>query len=205
LTSDADAMPLQQRAAAWLLQGAGLALRAIIGIGIFGGAIAAGIGSALYGFTHFGVAPVTNSAGWQSRSLDAQDSALPYSLAHFLMDGRLPPPASVKDFTRSADDAGVALDARCVVEIRGTIPQARWWTVSATDSEGLALRDSHTLTSGGAILEPGGELVLRISSTPQPGNWIRPPANRYRIALTLHDQLNTRTELTLPKVQQSGC
>jgi hypothetical protein len=199
-------MPLQERAASWFLQGAKFATRLALSIGFFAATIAAGAGSALYGFTHFGLTQVANSPGWQTRSVDQQDHALPYALAHFLMEGQLPPPASVKDFTRAADDAGVAFDARCIVEVRGRIPPARWWTLSVTDNAGVALSDAHTITAGSAILESGGDLVLRISTAPQPGNWIRPPSNSYRLALTLHDQTSVRNEqVVLPKVQQSGC
>jgi hypothetical protein len=171
------------------------------------GAVTIGTGTALHGLSSFGLIPVEGSPLWQTRPLAIDSTALPYSLGNYLMSGQLPPPAAVRDFQRAADDAGKVLAGSCAVELRGKMPAARWWTIAAVDTNGVAWANSGALTSGGVIVEASGEVVVRISTAPQPGNWIRPPSSgAYRLALTLHDPVETRDDpAPLPGVVQEDC
>jgi hypothetical protein len=168
-------------------------------------ALVLGIGSAYQGLAALGNRPVENNPLWTIRTPANDESALPYILGHYLTHGQLPPPLSVQDFHRLRDDDQVALRGSCVVEITGEIPAARWWTISATTQAGVAPTDSNTLTAATALLESDGKLILRVSASPQPGNWIKPPANgAYAIALALHDAAGNG-QLTLPRVKQVSC
>ncbi len=171
------------------------------------GAVLLGVGSAYVGMAKLGNRPVPENVAWTLRSADPNDSALPYVLGHYLAGGQLPPPLAVQDYHRDKDDDGGTLTGSCVVEIKGIIPEARWWTLSAVNGSGTAPDNRNSLTAGNAILEADDTLVVRISVSPQPGNWIKPPSNgTYAIALTIHEATETaRVPLQLPRVQRIGC
>jgi hypothetical protein len=170
-------------------------------------AIVIGVGSGYKGLASFGNRPVAGNAFWTTRALNLQDNALPYTTGHYLAHGQLPPPLAVQDFLRHADDDGRALDGDCIIEVKGTIPAARWWTLSAVDGEGVAISDENTLTAGSAVIEADDTLVLRIASSPQPGNWIKPPTRgSYSIAYTLHEAAPQQgAGIALPSVKRVGC
>jgi hypothetical protein len=171
------------------------------------GATALGVGAAYKGFADFGNRAVAGNPMWMERVLNPQDKALPYVLGHYLAHGQLPPPLAVQDYIRQYDDDGNSLDGDCVVEVKGEIPAARWWTLSAVNTQAVAALDSNTLTAGTAVLEADDTLVLRIANAPQPGNWIKPPSNgNYRIAFAVHETVENRgSAFKLPQVHQVGC
>jgi hypothetical protein len=171
------------------------------------GAIILGIGAAYQGFAVFGNRAVAGNPMWTERVLNPQDKALPYVLGHYMARGQLPPPLAVQDYLRQYDEDGNVLDGDCVIEVKGEIPLARWWTLSAVNENSVASLDSNTLTSGTAVLEADDTLILRISNSPQPGNWIKPPSNgNYRIAFAVHEAVENRSPtFKLPQVRQVGC
>jgi hypothetical protein len=174
---------------------------------VLAGAVVLGVGSAYFGMANLGNRPVPENIGWTLRSGKPNDSALPYVLGHYLASGQLPPPLAVQDFHRDRDEESEILTGSCVVEISGSIPEARWWTLSAVNSSGTAPEDRNTLTAGNAILEPDDTLVVHISTSPQTGNWIKPPSNgTYGIALAVHEIAEAgRAPLKLPRVKRIGC
>jgi hypothetical protein len=171
------------------------------------GAVVLGVGSAYFGMANLGNRPIAENTSWTVRSGNPNDSALPYVLGHYLASGQLPPPLAVQDYHRDRDEEGATLTGSCVVEITGSVPEARWWTLSAVNGSGVSPEDRNTLTAGNAILEADDTLVVRISTSPQPGNWIKPPSNgTYAIALAVHEAIEAdRAQLKLPRVQRIGC
>ncbi len=178
-----------------------------IKIAALGAAIVLGIGSAYQGLGSIGNKTVEDNVLWRTPGLASDESGLPYTLGRYLTKGQLPPPLSVQDFVRSVDDDQKRLDGSCAIELTGAVPAARWWTVSAVNSDGVAFSDSNTLTAGAAVLEADGKLILHVASSPQPGNWIKPPSSgNYSIALTLHDVVDDRGgPLKLPSIKQVSC
>ncbi len=171
------------------------------------GVVVLGIGSAYVGMARFGNRPIHDNAAWSIRQGNPKDSALPYVLGYYLASGQLPPPLAVQDYHRDTDDDGGPLAGSCVVEVKSSVPDARWWTLSAVNSHNVSPDDFNTLTAGTAILEEDDTLVVRISTSPQPGNWIRPPSGgAYGIAFSVHDGADNGEVLQqLPHVRRIGC
>lgn len=95
-------------------------------------------------------------------------------------------------FYADHDDTGAALTPACSYRVSGKVPQARFWTLTATDLDNLPL----TVRAGlpGALnmqtvlYGNDGTLTVMVSDTPQPGNWLAVPVgSRYRLAFTLFD------------------
>ena len=85
------------------------------------------------------------------------------------------PPSEVIYFLTDRDDAGRPLDARCTYELKGRsdLP-ARWWSISAYVDyhfvDNAQSRYSYTKTN--VAQDTDGRYTIRVSRTPQPGNWL---------------------------------
>ncbi|MCM8732493.1 DUF1214 domain-containing protein [Hephaestia sp. GCM10023244] len=85
------------------------------------------------------------------------------------------PQSEVVYFTADTDDDGRPLDARCSYELkrRGEL-KARWWSIAAyVDYRWVDNPlDRYSYSSTNLERESGGDYVVRLSATPQPGNWL---------------------------------
>ena len=140
---------------------------------LLGGALA-GVASAYAAVQMLGTAAIASGSPWQVRNVAATSAAHPYTVAHYLLHGRLPPSdGQFVEFTASGDEAGNALSAACDYVL--TLPREKqpdWWSVTA---EGEVAADNATVMSSGIVLEADGSVRLIASRYPQPGNWIAAP------------------------------
>jgi hypothetical protein len=140
---------------------------------LIAGAVLGGL-SAYVASDVIGTAPIVKGSPWTQRPVAVENPAEPYTVAHFLLEGRLPPPASqVTELTAFADQDGNRITSACVVELQlppGARP--RWWSIGVLGQTGSIL------SSDRAVAEPDGSIRISIASSPKPGNWIEAPGNR---------------------------
>jgi len=116
---------------------------------------------------------LANSAwrSWQGKEPD------PYSLAHYLDGGMLPPDAPQWTlYETEKDSSGARLDGDCIYNMIGRMPAGRWWRLSA-EGGGPPGATAHRswLQSDSAIVEADGTIGISLSPSPRPANWIMPP------------------------------
>ena len=150
---------------------------------LLGGALA-GVASAYGAVQMLGAEAIASGSPWQVRDVAATAAVHPYTVAHYLLRGRLPPSGGqFVEFTASSDEAGSALTAGCDYVL--TLPrdkQPSWWSVTA---EGDVTADDATAMSSGIVAEADGSVRLVASPYPQPGNWIAAPrSGRYSLLYT---------------------
>jgi hypothetical protein len=112
--------------------------------------------------------------GWRTWQTASHD---PYSLAHYLDAGVLPPdPPQWMLYEAERDSSGARLNASCVYSLKGKMPDGRWWRLSGEGS-GIPASTAHRswLQSDGAIREADGSIRIFVSPSPRPANWIMPP------------------------------
>lgn len=130
---------------------------------------------------------------WQSYPKAQTAEADPYARNHRAKAaGLLLGSAEGLVFYADADDAGEALTAGCVYEISGKVPQARFWTLTATDfaNQRLPVRPGlpSALNAQTVLYDEDGTLDVSVSQFPEPGNWLAVPVTgHYRLAFTLFD------------------
>ena len=112
----------------------------------------------------------------------------PYARAIVARTGELPVGScdGVAFYAR-ADDSGLALDGRCDVLLSGITPQARFWTLTATDNQGRLIENAAErtgFTSAEVVWNRDGTLDVALGPRARPGNWL-PTGARDRIVLTL--------------------
>lgn len=116
----------------------------------------------------------------------------PYAKAIVARTGELPVGSGdgVAFYAR-ADDNGVILDGRCDVQLAGTTPQARFWTLTLYDPEGRLVANSvqrQGFTSQEIIRRADGSFEITLSPRARPGNWLPTGGvERYVLVLRLYD------------------
>jgi len=112
------------------------------------------------------------------------------------------------------DDAGRPLDGRCDVVISGSMPAARYWTLTLHDPQGGLIANPvgrYGLTSREILWGPGGGVEITAADRARPGNWLPTGgAARYVLALRLYDtpmNLATRSgrATTMPSITAGTC
>jgi hypothetical protein len=152
---------------------------------------------------------------WQAWPKTGTTDIDPYARASLARSGTLP--LSLGDgvaFTAQNDDGGHPLDGRCDLQIKGTTPAARFWTLTLYDPDGQFIPNSlerHGFTSEELIRKPDGSFDIMVAPRARPGNWLPTGgAERYVLMLRLYDTpvgIATRSapEAPMPTVTQGSC
>lgn len=139
----------------------------------------------------------------------------PYARAMVARSGELPIGSGdgVSFYARS-DDQQHPLDGRCDVILSGITPQARYWTITLYNPQGLLVANSldrHGFTSQEIIRRSDGSFDITVGPRARPGNWLPTGGvERYVLVLRLYDTpvgMATRTgrDAPMPTVAQRGC
>jgi hypothetical protein len=191
-------------------------VRLVLGL-LFSLAVAASIGLGttwlvLTRGTAFGAIPIGAWVAWPKSGTRDVD---PYTRATFARTGELPVGSGdgVAFFART-DDNGRTLDGRCDVQISGTTPQARFWTITLYDSQGKLIGNSidrQGFTSQEVVRRSDGSFDVTVAPRIRAGNWL--PTNgieSYVLVLRLYDSpvgVATRAarEAPMPSVTVQSC
>ncbi|MDQ2083525.1 DUF1214 domain-containing protein [Xanthobacteraceae bacterium Astr-EGSB] len=139
----------------------------------------------------------------------------PYAQAVVARSGALP--VGLGDgvaFMASHDDAGKPLDGRCDVVLRGTTPQARFFTITLYTPDGALIATSLArlgFTSQELIRGGDGSIEVTLAPRARAGNWLATGGvERYLLALRLYDTpvgIATRAgrEAPMPAIITTDC
>lgn len=129
-----------------------------------------------------------NAGPWRAWPKSGTEDADPYARASLARAGELPLElADGLAFVAGVDDAGNALDGRCDIRLSGTLPQARFWTLTLTDPRGRLIDNAanrYGFTSAEAVWNADGTVDIALGPRARPGNWL-PTGARDRVVLTL--------------------
>ncbi|QPC88658.1 DUF1214 domain-containing protein [Mesorhizobium sp. NBSH29] len=141
--------------------------------------------------------------------------AEPYSKARTARDGILTlGRAEGLSFTAQTDSAGAPLDLRCIYQITGDTPAARFWTLYAANAALTPLASGHqrpaALHSMQLLRQPDNSMVITAGRPAAPGNWLPVTGTGpFALVLTLYDtpaasSAETR-ETDLPRIERGFC
>jgi hypothetical protein len=139
----------------------------------------------------------------------------PYARAVVARSGQLPIGSGdgLAFFART-DDQGRTLDGRCDVVVRGTTPQARFWTVTLYDTDGRLVANSLNrfgFTSQEIVRRSDGSFDIVMAAKARSGNWLPTGGiERYVLVMRLYDtpaSVASRTgrEATMPAITRGAC
>ncbi|WP_428029236.1 DUF1214 domain-containing protein [Ancylobacter sp.] len=153
-----------------------LAIGAAVGLGLTWITMVNGYGPGL-----------VRSGPWETWPRAGTETADPYARAAFARAGELP--LELADgiaFVAKTDSSGKALDGRCDIRVSGSLPQARFWTLTVTDHEGRLIdnaADRSSFTSTEVVWNRDSTLDVALGPRAHAGNWL-PTGARDRIVLT---------------------
>ena len=173
-----------------------------------------GLGSTWFALTRGVAFGAINIGAWSARPRSGSAGIDPYARAAIARSGELP--VGLGDgvaFVARRDDTGRPLDGRCEVTVRGTTPQARYFTLTLYDLEGRLVANSvrrYGFTSQELIRSPDGSIDVVIAPRARSGNWLPTGGvDRYMLVLRFYDTpvgIATRAgrEAPMPSVQMAG-
>lgn len=132
-------------------------------------------------------------------SIDAD----PYTLAIINRQALLPlGPGEGLELVAARDSTGARLRSNCSYQIGPTMPQARFWTLTAFDIRNKRPitnnLDRTGFTSSEIIRNEAGTFEISLSRQPQPGNWLQlPGSGQFVLVLRLYDVPATGTRATI--------
>ena len=152
---------------------------------------------------------------WRGTAREGSGEIDPYALAANARSGLLPLGAAEGvSFVAESDTKGGALSGQCEYAVTGSIPPARFWTLSLLTPDGFpvanpALRTGFTSTE---ILRVSDEpMLITVSPEARSGNWLPTGhVKTYVLMLRLYDTgLSTVGTVldagAMPKIRRLGC
>lgn len=154
-------------------------------------------------------------AGWVIAPRIGSELIDPYSRARVLVAGELPL-ANGEGFSLTAerDLSGQALDGRCTYRLSGSMPAARFWTLTLTTPDGRPIitpLQRTGFTSGEIIRQGNGSFSIEIGPRPLAGNWLpTPQSGPFILTLRFYETPLSATATVLeprmlPELRQEGC
>jgi len=115
-------------------------------------------------------------------------------------------------FEANQDSAGQPLDGKCSYRIDGSNPDARWWSITVYGTDHYLLPNSskrYSVTKTNVVRSADGSFSVRLSTTPEEGNWIATSENGFELTLRLYNPGTSVRErpdaVTLPSVTKEAC
>ena len=189
--------------------------RIVVGGAVYLGALAVGVGSALWVLKKAAwLNPSVQVGAWRSNLQAGSVDADMYTRATVAVNALLALGRSeTMYFVATQDDSGQGLRSQCNYRISGVPPQARWWSITAY-AEDLFLFDApnahYSLNGSTAKLDASGAFALTIGPNEQMGTYWLPTPGQRPVVLTLRlynpdPALQAAPQsLTAPSVQQIG-
>jgi hypothetical protein len=152
-----------------------------------------------------------NNGPWRTWPAAGSPSIDPYTRGHFLVHGRLPMSTfEAVEYIAAADSEGERLDPSCNYVIAGAMAPARWWRITARQSDSVQIAQGESVLSQMALIEPNNHIKVIASRDPQPGNWLKLPNQSYlEFTLTLFSPASSvksaNATVPLPKIIKEAC
>lgn len=182
--------------------------RSATNIAILLAGLVGGWASALYSIQSLGSAPADDKGIWSSWDTGETSNNNPYGVAHYLLEGQIPPAIGLfRSYFATRDEEGNALDARCTYKVMTTGNGLRWWSFATGRGGSIEGQTSGSITSDMALASAKG-VEITVSPQPASGNWLQPPAsgNMQFAYMVAHDsKLGNEDQVPLPSVRKAGC
>lgn len=179
----------------------------VVGVGL-------GLGSAYYMIVHgTGQQDVVINGPWRSNLAAGGVDADMYTRASVAVFGLLALNKSeTVYYTARGDSAGEAFDPACSYRIEGRDPDARWWSITAYGRDSYLIANPqkrYAIGKTNVVRATDGSFVIRLSRTPEDGNWIATSADGFDVSLRLYNPgpsvIDRPSTVELPKIVKETC
>ncbi len=160
----------------------------------------------------FGAVRTGAWTGWPKTGARDAD---PYARAVLARSGELPLGiAEGLTFVAKGERQGSLFDPRCIYRVSDPLPQARYWTLTATKPDGRLIGNPakrYGFTSSEILRAADGSFEIAVAAQVQPGNWLPVGAGEpYLLVLHLFDTAMSATTSQLdragmPRITKGAC
>lgn len=168
-----------------------------------------GWASALYSIDTLGSTAVGDTGSWRKWEIAPGTSGNTYAVAHFLLNGKVPPAQSLfRVYSNARDDEGGLLRSDCVYALSAGELGSRWWSLSVLPFSDADIQSTAVITSDEIVRASDGSMIVSVARHPIPGNWVRPATDgNMEIQLFVANDGSSKiaSDLSLPTVQRVGC
>jgi hypothetical protein len=181
----------------------------------FAVAIVIGLGTTWFALTQGAAFGAITIGAWTAWPKTGTADVDPYARASIARNGELPiGSGDGVAFFALTDDRGQPFDGRCDVTLKGTTPQARFWTLTLYDRQGRFVANSidrQGFTSQEIVRQTDGSFVIFAAPRARAGNWLPTGGvERYVLVLRLYDTpvgVTTRAsrETPMPSITTEQC
>ncbi|MBI1212881.1 MAG: DUF1214 domain-containing protein [Alphaproteobacteria bacterium] len=159
-----------------------------------------------------GDAQVQNGA-WQTNLLIGSETADPYLRTYVALTGLLALNKSETIYYQTdRDSAGQPFDGRCSYRIDGNDPDARWWSITVYGTDHFLLPNAsrrYSVNKNNVLRSADGSFSIRLSTTPEEGNWIATSEDGFELTLRLYNPGESVRErpdaVPLPSITKEAC
>lgn len=176
--------------------------------------LGAGAFSAQYAVRQGAAAPAVIIGPWQSYTETGGSELNPYALAYTSIYGSLKlENFEVLYFVAKNDGENTTLSGDCEYVIKGKIPDAKWWSLTVYDQNGLLIdnpAERYSFNGTNVLLKEKKEFTIALAARARAGNWIPIEAGKpFVIMLRLYspgiNSIRDANEISFPEVERLNC
>jgi len=173
-----------------------------------------GVFSAQYAIQQGSATPAGFTGPWQSFKEINRNETNPYALAHNSNHGNLKlANFEVLYFTAVKDDENRNLSGNCEYNLKGKVPDARWWSLTIYDRRGMLIENQaerYSFNNTNILLRKDTEYSVVLAANARAGNWIPVKADEpFVVMLRLYSpgvgSIRDINEITFPKIERVNC
>ncbi len=176
--------------------------------------LGAGIYSAQYGVHRGAVAPAVVIGPWQSITEIDDNELNPYALAHKSNYGNLKlGNFEALYFIAKNDDKNKSLTGNCEYAVTGEVPEAKWWSITIYDQNGMLIENQaerYSFNATNLRLKNNAAFNIALAANARPDNWIPiKPDQPFVIVLRLYspniNSIRDANEISFPGIERLNC
>ncbi len=176
--------------------------------------LGAGIYSAQYGVRQGAAAPAVVIGPWQSLTETDANELNPYVLAHASHYGNLKlGNFEALYFMAKTDGENVSLSGNCEYRVKGKVPEAKWWSITIYDQNGMLIEnqaDRYSFNATNIPLKNKAAFNISLAANARPDNWIPiKPDAPFVIVLRLYspgiNSIRDVNEISFPRIERLSC
>jgi hypothetical protein len=115
-------------------------------------------------------------------------------------------------YTAADDNDGNALDGRCVYQLEGRDPSARWWSITAYGADDFLIPqpdDRYSVSMNSVARRADGAFAITLSKAQAEGNWIPVAAGRFNLTIRLYNPqaavVADPVHVAMPAISKVAC
>jgi hypothetical protein len=175
--------------------------------------IALGLAATWFSVVRVAIPGGLSNGPWRTNLAAGNSRSDPYTRARVAAHGLFALSSSEAIyFTATRDNDGEPLDGRCVYQVSGRDPDARWWSITAYGPDGYLIPNAagrYSVSKTTVARELDGTFSIQVGGAGAGANWIPLAPERFSLSLRLYNPSELvaldPVHAALPTIKKVGC